>query len=50
MEELKRNTRANHNNEYNEEPVFYCSRCLSLTIMESEGTLYCDECGNTDIL
>lgn len=40
---------ANHNNNYNEEPVYHCTRCLSLAIMESEGTMYCDKCGNTDI-
>lgn len=49
MGELNRKTKANHDNKYNEEPVYYCSRCLSLAIMESEGTLYCDKCGNTDI-
>ena len=38
--------------EYNNEPVFYCTKCLSLRIRhiihmnESE---YCDTCGSTDI-
>ena len=36
--------------EYNDIPVLYCSRCLSLLIMEDEvlGD-YCHECGCTDI-
>ena len=37
-------------NEYNNEPVYYCSRCLSLRIREFDtDDLYCDECGNTHI-
>lgn len=49
MKDLRKGTKANHDNQYNEEPVFYCSRCLSLKVMDSEGILYCDECGNTEI-
>jgi len=38
------------NNPYDEIPVLYCSRCLSLLIEEDEmmGD-YCKECGCTDI-
>ena len=36
--------------EYNKEPVYYCSRCLSLNIIIlSENVDYCDNCGCTDI-
>lgn len=35
--------------EYNSEPVFYCSECLSLKIREIDETDYCDKCGSTDI-
>lgn len=40
---------VNSHSEYNEEPVKYCAHCLSLAIMETDGTLYCDKCGSTDI-
>lgn len=36
-------------NEYNEIPVEYCAHCLSLAIMDVEGTPYCSKCGSTDI-
>lgn len=39
--------------DYNEEPVFFCSKCLSLRIRgveNQEGTEFCDECGSTEIL
>ena len=35
------------NNEYNNEPVFYCKHCLSLRIKsvpDIEGLDYCDDC------
>lgn len=38
--------------DYNQEPVFYCKKCLSLKIRDVEhidGSEYCDECGTTDI-
>lgn len=38
--------------EYNNEPVLYCKRCLSLRIMnvpKIENSDFCDECGGTDI-
>lgn len=37
---------------YNEEPVFYCKRCLSLRIMnipKVEDSDFCDTCNGTDI-
>lgn len=44
----------NQNNQvdYNAEPVFYCTRCLSLKVM-NESHLpdleYCGDCGSTNI-
>lgn len=39
-----------HNNsEYNEEPVFYCKRCLSLAVKTLGGYDYCADCGCTEI-
>ena len=38
--------------EYNKEPVFYCTHCLSLkikTIPGLEGLDFCDDCGATNI-
>lgn len=34
---------------YDEEPVLYCSQCLSLRVRAVEGTDYCDKCGSTEI-
>lgn len=35
---------------YNDEPVYFCKKCLSLKVMVlGEQFEYCDECGNTDI-
>jgi hypothetical protein len=37
---------------YEEDPVYYCKRCLSLSICSVpyiEGQDYCRECGATDI-
>lgn len=38
-----------HHNEYDDEPVVYCKRCLSLAIRSEEDTDYCDKCGSTEI-
>lgn len=35
--------------EYNNEPVFYCKRCLSLKVITDQEMEYCDECGSTEI-
>lgn len=36
--------------DYNEEPVYYCSRCLSLAIKaDIDDFCYCDKCGSTQI-
>ena len=36
--------------EYNNIPVHYCIKCLSLKILVyDEETSYCDDCGSTDI-
>lgn len=42
------------NNEYNDIPVHYCRRCLSLKVItvdvgDDQAFDYCDECGGTDI-
>jgi Fe2+ or Zn2+ uptake regulation protein len=44
QEELQKN--------YNSEPVYYCSHCLSLKIRDAglPDLLYCDDCGSADIL
>lgn len=45
------NSRQSLNNEYNEEPVHYCSDCLSLNIKinTSLNLDYCSDCGSTYI-
>lgn len=35
--------------EYNNEPVFYCNSCLSLNIQSVEELDYCVDCGGTVI-
>lgn len=35
--------------EYNNEPVLYCSECLSLRIRGVDNIDYCDECGSTQV-
>lgn len=38
--------------EYNKEPIYYCSKCLSLKIKgigKTNDFDYCDECGSTSI-
>lgn len=35
--------------DYNNEPVLYCSECLSLRIREIDETNFCDKCGSTSI-
>lgn len=38
--------------DYNEDPVYYCTKCLSLDIRSIDGTKdsdYCHKCGCTDI-
>lgn len=34
---------------YEDEPVWYCRECLSLTVMNAGGRDYCRDCGSTDI-
>lgn len=39
-------------NNYNDEPVFYCKHCLSLKIMNESKMFdleYCGDCGSTNI-
>lgn len=31
------------------EPVEYCEKCLSLSIIEEDGIVFCDKCGSMDI-
>lgn len=40
---------VSNKDKYNEENVHYCTQCLSLRVMEVDGTDYCDKCGSTDI-
>ena len=38
--------------DYNDEPVFFCTKCLSLRIRSISGledSEYCDDCGSTNI-
>lgn len=35
--------------EYNNEPVYYCSKCLSLRVKVIGDLEYCDKCGSTEI-
>jgi hypothetical protein len=35
--------------DYNEEPVFFCTKCLSLAVLDADGICYCNECGSTDV-
>lgn len=37
------------NSDYDEEPVYYCKRCLSLAIKSVGKFDYCDKCGGTDV-
>lgn len=34
--------------EYNQEPVYYCTRCLSLAQTSLLGQCYCENCGSTE--
>lgn len=36
-------------NNFNEDPVFYCSHCLSLKVRQVNGVEFCDKCSSTDI-
>ena len=37
--------------DFNDIPVEFCNKCLSLRVMNYTGRIqcYCDECGSTDI-
>lgn len=35
--------------EFDQEPVYYCSSCLSLAVREMSGGDFCDKCGCVDI-
>lgn len=49
MQELKETEKILTKEDYNDEPVIYCTHCLSLAIRVSENTDYCDDCGSTDL-
>lgn len=52
MNILKREQIKEQTEEYNDIPVLYCKRCLSLKIKavaSMKDSDYCDECGSTDI-
>lgn len=43
------NTKEEPCNDFNSEPVVYCSHCLSLKIMKLDDNVdFCDNCGSTD--
>ena len=45
-------TTMNNKPDYNAEPVYYCTHCLSLKVMRMAGMdelCYCDKCGSTEI-
>lgn len=49
MSSLDISTETHSKEYYNEEPVTYCKKCLSLKIMSLNDDIdYCDECGCTD--
>lgn len=43
------NSKEEQPNDYNAEPVEYCTQCLSLAIRDMSGMAYCDKCGCTEI-
>lgn len=45
MEEQKTDKKQ----EYNDEPVYYCSKCLSLAVVSLDDIDYCNNCGSADI-
>lgn len=46
---MQNSTDTQESPKYNDEPVLYCSRCLSLSIMGVGDMDYCDKCGSTEI-
>lgn len=47
---LKDTFRELVNSEYNEDPVYYCKRCLSLNIrVDDNGEEFCEDCTSTNI-
>lgn len=48
---IDKDTRESINAEYNEEPVHFCKRCLSLNIrVDNNNDEYCENCTSTNIL
>lgn len=44
--------KEDHKEDYNDEPVYYCKRCLSLNIQQMpmlENMSCCGDCGTVDI-
>lgn len=43
--------RKKRSEQYDEEPVFYCTKCLSLKILSIEGLdmCYCGKCGTVEV-
>lgn len=46
---MDRLSKEEKQDEYNSIPVEYCSHCISLAVMDADGTAYCSKCGSTDI-
>lgn len=46
-------SKTRKHSEYDDEPVYYCKRCLSLRIMNAPGMggdyCYCDRCGGVSV-
>lgn len=44
--------KSRKSDKYEDEPVFYCSKCTSLRILSIVGTniCYCDKCGSTEVV
>lgn len=53
MDNIEENLGENLNshNEYNDEPVYYCKHCLSLSVRDAglPDLLYCDTCGSSEV-
>ena len=48
MEESKTKIEQS-NQDFNSEPVVYCSHCLSLAVLTVNDTDFCDKCGCTEM-
>ncbi len=49
MEEKKISLSSLSKDDYNNIPIYYCTKCLSLAIRIEGDFNYCDSCGNTEV-